>query len=412
MSVNISTEHLTAIKQTTTKIKRDIPCGEQGFRNHRRPALLRAFQVLAIFLIVSTFASNNLTAQISEMPNVWMNYDGHLEVFYSMSGVPYHSWQLSPAVEQNWAANDPLGGGIVGSPAVAADSGGRLEIFAEGGGGAIYYNWQITPGGAFSGWSLLTYGPVAGPPAVAENTDGTLQVFAVMNDTVYTDQQMTAGDNSDWTGWVGLSGASIATTPSTITDYSGNLYIFAQGTDSAAWYNVRSAATGAWSGWSSLGGTIFGSPSAALNLDGRVEIFVQGGGNGVFHNWQNSDLSTWNGWVSLGGAVLAPPTAVVNADGRIEIFAVGTDNGAYLWKRHAAARKSGPEWLQGAGCLRRSREWRQRKRSDRSGRFRIRSPVGLDRRQSHWHERAERATFFARCRDFPNRPYLPAIHLR
>jgi hypothetical protein len=104
-----------------------------------------------------------------------------------------------------------------------------LEIFAEGTDGNVYHNWQVTPGGGWSGWAGLGGGPITQPPSVVENSDGTLQVFIVNNGVVYTSQEQTPDDSSSWSGWIALGGASVAAPPSTILDYSGNLYIFAQG---------------------------------------------------------------------------------------------------------------------------------------------------------------------------------------
>jgi hypothetical protein len=284
-----------------------------------------------IFLIVAVTIPLVTAAQSlgQSMPAVWMNYDGRLEVFYrGAGGACYHSWQQSAAVESNWANNASLGGVIIGQPVAVSNGDGRLEVFAVGTDSNIYHTWQISPGGGWSAWAGVGFGPVSQSPSVVETAGGILQAFAVAGGTLYTSQEQIPNNSSSWGPWTPLTGASIAAPPSTIRDYDGNLYIFSQGTNGAALYNVWSPSSSSWSGWSSLGGGIIGPPTAAINLDGTIEIVVIGTDHAVYHNWQTGSGS-WSGWNYLGGWLSAAPSVVANKDGTLEIFAVGSDSQAW-----------------------------------------------------------------------------------
>jgi len=43
----------------------------------------------------------------------------------------------------------------VSAPGVGVNPDGRLEVFVVGSDFALWHNWQLTPGGAWSGWAPL-----------------------------------------------------------------------------------------------------------------------------------------------------------------------------------------------------------------------------------------------------------------
>jgi hypothetical protein len=178
----------------------------------------------------------------------------------------------------SWSGWNSLGGGISGAPTAIMNLDGRLEIFALGGGNAIYHNYQTSPSGGWSGWTWMG-GSLQQAPAVVMNADGRLELF----------------------GW---------------------------GTDSALWHAWQQTAanSSSWSGWASLGGGIYANPAVNINSDGRLEVVVLGGGNAIWHIWQTSAGGAWSSYNYLGGN-MAPgvPLAIgANADGRLEIFAQDT----------------------------------------------------------------------------------------
>lgn len=80
----------------------------------------------------------------------------------------------------------------------ATNKDGRLELFYINADDAIYHNWQVSPGGNWSGWSAL--GGKAKELTVAQNQDGRLQIFCIgIDDAFYYNIQVVAGGT--WSGW-------------------------------------------------------------------------------------------------------------------------------------------------------------------------------------------------------------------
>ena len=177
--------------------------------------------------------------------------------------------------QSGWSGWSSLGGWI-DRIAVNKNQDGRLEIFARGGDGAVWHNWQTAPNSGWSGWNSL---------------GGWIDM-------------LTVGQNQD-----------------------GRLEIFARGGDGAVWHNWQTTPNGNWSGWNSLGGWI-DMLTVGQNQDGRLEIFARGGDGAVWHNWQTTPNGNWSGWNSLGGWI-DMLTVGQNQDGRLEIFARGGD--AAVW---------------------------------------------------------------------------------
>jgi hypothetical protein len=89
--------------------------------------------------------------------------------------------------------------------AAAANEDCRLEVFVTAQNDAIYHNWQVTPGGGWSGEYLLGE-PTNAAKAITvdQNHDGRLEVFYIGTDyRLYHNWQMTAGG-----GWSGGRPAS------------------------------------------------------------------------------------------------------------------------------------------------------------------------------------------------------------
>lgn len=79
----------------------------------------------------------------------------------------YEDWQLSPGGA--WNGWSPLGGVVVAPPATAMNFDGRLKIFAIGADGAVYHEWQLSAAGTWSGWALLTTPSNAAGTDIAED---------------------------------------------------------------------------------------------------------------------------------------------------------------------------------------------------------------------------------------------------
>jgi hypothetical protein len=232
-----------------------------------------------------------------------------------------------PAFVEPW---HPMGGLVTSRAAVELNADGRLEVFARGTDNAPYHNWQVSPGGGWSGWGSLG-GLITSDLAVGRNADGRLEVFARGTDNaLYHNWQVSPGGG--WSGWGSLGGL-ITSNPAVFANADGRLEVFVRGTDNALYHNWQLSPGGGWSGWGSLGGGITSDPAVARNADGRLEVFVRGTDNALYHNWQVSPGGGWSGWDRLGGVLSGDPAVARNADGRLEVFMRASDGElAHRWQ--------------------------------------------------------------------------------
>ena len=182
---------------------------------------------------------------------------------------------------------------------IVSSQGVRIHIFARGGDGAVWHNWQTAPNNGWSGWYSLG-------------------------------------------GWIDLLKVA--------SNEDGRLEVFARGGDGAVWHNWEQTPGGNWSGWYSLGGWI-DRLDVARNADGRLEIFARGGDGAIWHNWQTAPNNGWSGWYSLGGWIDMLDVGR-NADGRLEIFARGGDGASGITgrRRPTTAGAAGTRSAAGSTC--------------------------------------------------------------
>ncbi len=56
--------------------------------------------------------------------------------------------------------------------------------------------------------------------------------------------------------------------------------------------------------------------------NGQLEVFKVGPDGDVCHRWRNATDGAWSAWSSLGGSVYPDIAIAAGADGRLEVFAV------------------------------------------------------------------------------------------
>ncbi|CAN5728158.1 hypothetical protein BH09MYX1_BH09MYX1_40590 [soil metagenome] len=229
---------------------------------------------------------------------------------------------------------------------------GRIEVFVCGTDNALWHNWQLTPGGDWSGWVSF---PTAvklqsGDIAVVANSDGRLAAFVVATDgKVWHAWQ--GSPNGGWTGWTSLGGTPAMQNPALVAgrNLDGRLELLMHGTDNTVWHIAQTSAGGGWGAWSSIGGILAGSSTQmalGTNLDGRLELFVNGPPNDVmgstsyalYHSWQITAGGTWSAFARRDGTNLATSSSIAvasNQDGRMEVFVRGYDNALWhVWQLH------------------------------------------------------------------------------
>jgi hypothetical protein len=132
-----------------------------------------------------------------------------------------------------------------------------------------------------------------------------------------------------WSGWTSLGGSGISSISTTL-DAHGNPEVFAVGADRAVWYQSQSP-QGGWGGWQSLGGSVL-SISTTRDLNGDVEVFAVGTDQTVYYQVYTRSIVTpfytssgWSGWNGLQGGVQSVSGICDNNDD-VYVFAVATDS--------------------------------------------------------------------------------------
>lgn len=281
---------------------------------------------------------------LSQMPYTYAanNADGRLEVFARGSDHNiWHIWQTCPNC--GWSSWSVLQSGqsFNGDPAVGQDADGRLEVFARGTNNAILVNAQEHSGEVVMGWTgwqtLSQAYAFQGTPMVARNQDGRLEIFARGSDgNIWHNVQKNASDDSSWNGWVALqSGYSFKGDPVVGINVDGRLEVFALGSGGNIWHNAETTPNGTWGGWTALqsGKSFLGRLSVGRNQDGRLDVYALDWTNNVVHNQELSG-GGWSGWVALQSQTAhifnSTPAVGNNQDGRLEVFT--TENAhAEMW---------------------------------------------------------------------------------
>jgi len=293
----------------------------------------------------------------------------------------------------DWSSWQPTGGSFVGSPAVAANADGRLEVFAGDAAGGVFHSWQVAPNGSWSAWQPIGGRSGLAGPVAGRNADGRLEVFATAPDQIVWHSWV--GALGIWSAWMPLGG-SVDASLTIDTNADGRLELYGvdpsgtvqhrwqlvpNGDWAPQWYPMPGAAVSGidvgrnadqrleivartragalthawqvapnawWTGWSGMGGSVAGRPRMASNLDGRLEVFARGTSGDLVHAWQTRPNGLWGAAMSLGGQLATDPLVAKNRDGRLEVFSRSTDGSVdHSWQ--VAPNSGWSVWVSFAG---------------------------------------------------------------
>jgi peptidoglycan/xylan/chitin deacetylase (PgdA/CDA1 family) len=135
-----------------------------------------------------------------------------------------------------------------------------------------------------------------------------------------------------------------AATPAAATT-SGGLHVF--GRTASASVAMRTLRGSTWSGWTSLGGTVYGGPGAAAIGTASTAVVAIGSNNAVFR-MTVTDAGAASAWTSLGGLATSKPSVTVAPNGVESVVMRGADAAAYI--RQRAGSQWGP-WYSMGGIL-------------------------------------------------------------
>jgi len=270
------------------------------------------------------------------------NADGRLEVFaVEASGASMHAWQLSAGGA--WTGWAPFGGSFT-SIAAEANADGRLEAAATAPDGTIFHRSQISAGSAWSGWE-----PVEGKLsslALARSYDGKLQLFgADPSQTLFFKSQLSFG--GPWSVWSPFGGSAANLAAETNADGRGE--VFAVTKAGAIVHRRQNLAGGTWGTWSRIPGTL-SNVTITRSFDGRLEVFGANATHTVYHASQTQPGGALSAWASFGSG-RTNVAAETNADGRIEVFGVAA-NGVVTHTFEETPGGAWSKWLTMDGGLR------------------------------------------------------------
>jgi hypothetical protein len=190
---------------------------------------------------------------------------------------------------------------------------------------------------------------LAGGPVISDPATGNLEVYATGTDGSLQEIAWRPG-GAGWTAWINLGG-SISGDPSPVNDTAtGDIDVYARGANGPLFQKFWSPTTRSWSAWVDLGGSITGSPAAMFDpATGNLEVYVTNS-DGTAGQIAYIPGTGWSKWRSLGGAIADSPSPVYDpADGPVNVFARGT--GGPLFHASWASGSGWSSWLNVGGSL-------------------------------------------------------------
>ncbi|WP_374212169.1 glycoside hydrolase family 27 protein [Streptomyces sp. PSAA01] len=232
--------------------------------------------------------------------------------------VPAHGTAFLRLTGEDALPGANLGAKATASPAVVRD-GEALTTFFRGPGGSLGQQAD----GRTRDLGGPAHGKILGQPAAYASADGRIDVFVRGADSRAYRRVFSHGR---WGGWQDLGG-TLTDAPSAAFTDPGHWTLFARGADG------RIAQRGPSAGWSSLGAPgdrpTYGRPSAVVDAQGRVQLAVRTAADEVWTRSRDAS-GQWSAWSSLGGTVSGSPTLVAVGDA-VVLFARGGDY--TLWQR-------------------------------------------------------------------------------
>jgi hypothetical protein len=205
--------------------------------------------------------------------------------------------------------------------AAAKQSGNRgAELWAVDAGGQIWTIYQLTPGGAWSGWEGPGFKGQATPMiqvAAAQQNNGNAMLFGLDRDgQVWSIGQKSPG--GDWNGWT-RPGAQAQPRPlnrivAVEQRGSRGAELWGIDGDGHIWTVYQLSAGGAWSNWEGAGFKSQATPSVAIAVacqaSGNAQLFSVAASGAITTIGQGSPGGDWGPWTAWG---TLPPAAEAGA---------------------------------------------------------------------------------------------------
>lgn len=201
----------------------------------------------------------------------------------------------------------------------------------------------------------VTADPAFSGPYVGQDASGQSEVFKLDDDgTLY--HRWRKPSNGAWSAWSSLGG-SLASGISIVNNTNGQMEIFGVDRTNHHLERIRQLAANSadWSPWTNLGGVFEPWLAAELNLDGRMEVFaVDSKTHRVRYRCQTDSPGNWSPWGDMGGSIQSELAVNRNDDGRLELFGLSSAGGAlvHCWQTHSNATDGWSGWVNLGGSIR------------------------------------------------------------
>ncbi|MFE1958392.1 glycoside hydrolase family 27 protein [Streptomyces sp. NPDC059479] len=194
------------------------------------------------------------------------------------------------------ALGGPTHGRILGQPAAYASGlpggGSRIDVFVRGTDNAAYRRTSVA--GHWGPWQKLG-GTLTDAPGVAFRGPDDWTLFARGEDGTISSRGPSGGPSAHWTPLGTPEGLMVYGRPSAVTDAAGLTHLAVRTADDAVWTRTRDG-SGAWSAWSSLGGTISGSPTLVASGN-TVHLFARASDYTLWtRSYRTDSADGWGGW--------------------------------------------------------------------------------------------------------------------
>jgi hypothetical protein len=220
----------------------------------------------------------------------------------------------------------------VGTPVLAVNADGRLQVFVKNGGGGISTQAQVTGGGWSGQWDDLGGYDLQDGVAAVTGPQGRIEIFASSR----TEIQHWAQPRPDeaLVRKESLRSGAPASPPEATVDAQGRISVsYREEGTGRVLLLTQEAASGAWPAEpADLGGSGVGQPTAVRTSAGEQLIFARNADNGVSVARGSAGGETFGPWSDLGGTLLGEPGAATDAAGLPALFTIGP-TGVLVWRQ-------------------------------------------------------------------------------
>jgi hypothetical protein len=222
----------------------------------------------------------------------------------------------------------------VGSPTLAPNADGRLQVFVVNAGGGLSSRWERLEGGGHP-WTDLEGSDLQDPCDALLDASGRIEVIAATRTGLVLWRQ-TVPDGGMLRGTVPALPPAGTATFAVNEDGRPEVHYRRAGTAAVAtsWQDGDFA----WRSAADLAGHGGTGPPANATVGGRIATVVRNAGGGISVCMQGAPNSGYGPWQDLGGFVPDHPTAAATTDGRLVVAVVDVDGTVRHRTRSAAGR--------------------------------------------------------------------------